>query len=174
MFYDGAIPALAEWIGIHALFGAFLFGAIIPARNRLEGSTLRSVETFTRFLLLPSFFAITGLRTDIWALSWDGDLLVLFVVLVTAITGKFLGTTIAARVAGFEWRESSLLGVLMNTRGLVELVVLNVGLDLLFSWQRISPKLFSILVFMALFTTYMTGPLLHLVGKRGKAFSPAR
>ena len=161
--------ALAEWIGIHALFGAFLFGAIIPARNRLAGSTLRSVDTFVRFLLLPSFFAITGLRTDIWALSWEGDLLVLFLVLVTAITGKLLGTMVAARVAGFGWRESSLLGVLMNTRGLVELVVLNVGLDL----QVISPKLFSILVFMALFTTYMTGPLLHLVGKRGKAVSPA-
>jgi len=151
-----------ELIGIHAIFGAFLFGAIVPHVNRIDSPLFSKLEAFARIFLLPAFFAVTGMRTQIWLVDSARDLWIAGMILFVAISGKFLGGGLAARFTGHSWKESATLGVLLNTRGLVELIVLNVGLDL----ALISPKLFSILVFMALFTTYMTGPLLNLVWKR--------
>ncbi len=154
--------AATELIGIHAIFGAFLFGAIVPHVNRIDSPLFGKAEAFARIFLLPAFFAVTGMRTEIWLVDSASDFWIAGLILFTAIAGKFLGAGAAARFTGHSWRESAILGILLNTRGLVELIVLNVGLDL----ALISPKLFSILVFMALFTTYMTGPLLNLVWKR--------
>lgn len=164
LLFGGLIVSAAatELIGIHAIFGAFLFGAIVPHVNRIDSPLFPKLEAFARIFLLPAFFAVTGMRTQIWLVDSARDLWIAGMILVVAISGKFLGGGLAARFTGHSWRESATLGILLNTRGLVELIVLNVGLDL----ALISPKLFSILVFMALFTTYMTGPLLNLVWKR--------
>lgn len=149
-----------ELIGIHALFGAFLFGAIIPHRSpaaRHMENRLRDVVTV---LLLPAYFAYTGLRTRIGLVAGLDEWLLCGAIVVAATLGKFGGTLAAARATGSGWRESAALGTLMNTRGLMELVVLNIGLDL----GVISPALFAMMVVMALVTTVATGPALQLLG----------
>ncbi len=151
------LSALAtEFIGIHALFGAFLLGAIIPHNSPVAAEIRRRVEDLARVLLLPAFFAFTGLRTEIGLISGLDQWLLCAGIIAVAVAGKFGGTLVAARVTGLSWRGSSALGVLMNTRGLVELIVLNIGLDL----GVITPTLFTMLVIMALVTTFMTSPLL--------------
>jgi Kef-type K+ transport system membrane component KefB len=110
-------------------------------------------------LLLPAFFAYTGLRTQVGLVSGADEWLLCLLVLVTACVGKFGGTYVAARVTGLGWQDSAALGVLMNTRGLMELIVLNIGLDL----RVISPALFAMLVIMAIVTTMATTPLLHVI-----------
>ncbi|QPK63784.1 cation:proton antiporter [Methylomonas sp. LL1] len=149
-----------EVIGIHALFGAFLAGAIMPESHDFRHKISMRVEDFSSVLLLPLFFAFTGLRTQIGLLDdLQGWLLCLLIILVATL-GKLGGSAIAARLTGMSWRVSLQLGALMNTRGLMELIALNIGYDL----GILSPRLFTMLVLMALLTTMLTGPLLTLFG----------
>jgi Kef-type K+ transport system membrane component KefB/nucleotide-binding universal stress UspA family protein len=150
---------IAELIGIHALFGAFLFGAILPKGQGFAHALLEKIEDLVLVALLPLFFAYSGLRTQIGLLDTTEAWLVCGLVIAVACAGKFGGSAIAARLTGLSWRESSALGILMNTRGLMELIVLNIGLDL----GVISPLIFSMMVLMALFTTFITTPLLQRI-----------
>ena len=152
------VSALAtEAIGIHAIFGAFLLGAVIPADSTVARTLSRQLESVVTVLLLPSFFALTGMRTRIDLLSGLDHWLICGLIVVVATVGKFGGTMVAARLTGLDWRSTMALGVLMNTRGLMELIVLNIGLDL----QVISPTLFAMMVIMALTTTMFTAPALR-------------
>jgi Kef-type K+ transport system membrane component KefB len=147
-----------ESIGIHALFGAFMLGAIIPHHTRAAQALYEKMNDFVIVLLLPAFFALTGLRTQIGLVGGEHWLTTGLIILV-AFVGKFGGSALAARNTGMSWRDAGGMGILMNTRGLMELIVLNVGLDL----GVISPRLFAMLVLMAVVTTLMTGPLLDRV-----------
>lgn len=153
---------VTEAIGIHALFGAFLLGAVIPHDSALSKDIRHRLEEFVIVVLLPAFFALTGMRTQISLLSSPTDWLFTGLILLVACAGKFGGAMLSARFTGFGWRESAMLGALMNTRGLMELIVLNIGLDL----GVISPRLFAMLVIMAVVTTLMTSPLLTLLSER--------
>jgi Kef-type K+ transport system membrane component KefB len=155
-----ASALLTEAIGIHALFGAFLAGVVMPSNNRLRGFLRARLETFSAVFLLPLFFAFTGLRTQIGLLDdWPSWLLCAGLIAV-AIAGKLGGSMLAARWTGMGWKDAFSIGVLMNTRGLVELIVLNIGYDL----GILSPRIFTMMVLMALVTTFMTGPILSLLG----------
>ncbi len=167
VFVTLLLSALAtEFIGIHAIFGAFLFGAVIPHTSRVAGEVTERMEDVVRVMFLPAFFAFTGMRTEIGLLStWD-DWLLCGVIIAVAILGKFGGAFLAGIASGLGRSESAALGILMNTRGLVELIVLNIGLDI----GAISPRLFTMLVVMALVTTFMTSPLLHLI-MRGRTWA---
>ena len=145
-----------EFIGVHAIFGAFLIGAIVPHESRMAQLAREKIEDVVRVLLLPAFFAFTGLRTQIGLLQGVDDWLMCLLIIAVATAGKFGGATLAARICGIDWRDSAALGILMNTRGLVELIVLNIGLDL----GVVTPRLFTMLVLMALVTTVMTSPIL--------------
>lgn len=147
-----------EAIGIHAIFGAFLLGAVIPHNSKLAESLTVKLEDLVVILLLPAYFAFTGMRTQIGLVSGLTHWFMCGAIVLVACLGKFGGTFIAARVSGLPNRESASLGALMNTRGLMELVVLNLGLDL----GVISPTLFAMMVLMAIVTTCMTSPLLTL------------
>lgn len=153
---------VTEVVGIHAIFGAFLFGAVIPHDGYLSHNLSNRLEELVRVLFLPAFFAFTGMKTEIGLLNSWGDWMICGLIILLAIIGKFGGTLIAAKFTGASWKESSALGILMNTRGLVELIVLNIGLEL----NILSPRLFAMLVIMALVTTFMTGPLLEIVLKK--------
>ncbi len=144
-----------EALGIHALFGAFLVGAILPHEGRLAEQVRHRTEDVVVVLLLPVFFAFTGLRTEIGLVSRGEDWIVVALIVAVATLGKFGGTFVASRLSGLGMREASALGILMNTRGLMELIVLNVGLDM----HVISPTLFVMLVLMALLTTFATTPV---------------
>ena len=150
---------ITEGIGIHAVFGAFLFGAIIPHDSKVAVGLRDRLQDLVTIFLLPAFFAFTGMRTQIGLLSRPSDWIICGVIIIVATIGKFGGTLFASRVAGMSWGRSAALGILMNTRGLMELIVLNAGLDL----GVISPKLFTMMVLMALVTTVMTTPVLHLL-----------
>ncbi len=150
-----------EVIGIHALFGAFLAGAIIPEAGDFRHKLAVRVENFSSVLLLPLFFAFTGLRTQIGLLDDLQGWLICLVIIAVATAGKLGGTAVTARFTGMDWRESLQLGALMNTRGLMELIALNIGYDL----GILSPRIFTMLVIMALVTTALTGPLLALFGR---------
>jgi Kef-type K+ transport system membrane component KefB/nucleotide-binding universal stress UspA family protein len=154
--------AATELIGIHALFGAFLLGAVMPRGGGVSAALTAKLEDFVLVVLLPLFFAYNGLRTEIGSLTSVQDWLSCLAIVVVACLGKFGGSALAARIFGFSWRESGALGVLMNTRGLMELIVLNVGLDL----GVISPRLFTMMVVMALATTWLTTPLLERIYPR--------
>jgi Kef-type K+ transport system membrane component KefB len=150
-----------ELIGIHALFGAFIAGAIMPDTEGFRERINTYVERFSSVLLLPLFFAFTGLRTQVGLLGdLQGWALCLLIVAV-ATAGKLGAAALAARLAGWAWRESLALGTLMNTRGLVELIALNIGYDI----GILSPRAFTMLVIMALITTVLTGPLLTWLGQ---------
>jgi Kef-type K+ transport system membrane component KefB/nucleotide-binding universal stress UspA family protein len=159
----------SEVIGIHALFGAFLFGAIMPRHGDYAHALAERLEDFVVIALLPLFFAFSGLRTELGLLSGASDWLLCFGLTAVACIGKFGGSFGVARLTGMSWRDSAALGVLMNTRGLMELIVLNIGLDL----GVISPKIFTMMVIMALVTTIMTTPLLQLVSPRSLEPRPA-
>lgn len=150
---------VAEIIGIHALFGAFLAGVTIPQDVKIRETLREKIEDVSLLLFLPIFFAFTGLRTQIGLLVSDGLWHICALVLLVAVSGKILGTLFSARIMGQSWRNSLALGALMNTRGLMELVVLNIGYDL----GIITPEIFVVLVIMAVSTTFMTGPLLNLI-----------
>lgn len=155
---------MTEKLGIHALFGAFLFGVLLPHGGRLAEQLRTRMEDIVLVLFLPAFFAFTGMRTQVGLVSGLRDWVLVGLIIATATAGKFGGSTLAAKACGMTWTEASALGVLMNTRGLMELVALNVGLDL----GIISPTLFTMLVLMALVTTFATTPMLRVVlGSRG-------
>ncbi|RKI16939.1 cation/H(+) antiporter [Corallococcus sp. AB030] len=148
-----------EYIGIHSLFGAFMFGAVIPKEGGLAVALAEKLEDVAVVLLLPVFFAFSGLRTQLGLLDTPEAWLTCGVIIVLACLGKFGGSAVAARLTGLRWREAGAIGILMNTRGLMELIVLNLGLDL----GVISPTLFTMMVIMALVTTFMTTPFLRLL-----------
>jgi Kef-type K+ transport system membrane component KefB len=150
----------AEAIGIHAIFGAFLLGAMIPHDSAAAESLVGQVERVVTILLLPAFFAFTGMRTRIDFLAEPVHWLICGLIILVATVGKFGGTAVAARLTGLGWRDAAVLGTLMNTRGLMELIVLNVGLDL----GIVSPTLYTMMVIMALATTALTSPTLRLLG----------
>ncbi|MBY0497344.1 MAG: cation:proton antiporter [Cyanobacteria bacterium] len=145
-----------EFIGIHAIFGAFLIGTIIPHDSQVSMRVTERIADIVRVMFLPAFFAFTGLRTQIGLIQSGEDWALCALIIVVATAGKFGGTAVAARLTGTDWRTSAALGALMNTRGLVELIVLNIGLDL----GVLTPRLFTTLVIMALATTMMTSPML--------------
>ena len=165
--FSGALlsGAVTEWIGVHLIFGAFLWGLAMPRYEPLRRRLELRLEAVVLQLMLPLFFAISGLNTRLNSLDtpvlWAATALVLLV----AVGGKFLGTWATARLSGVASREAQALGWLANTRGLTELVILNVGLSL----GVISTTLFSIGVLMAITTTLMTGPLLERLGYRREA-----
>ena len=146
-----------EAIGIHAVFGAFLLGAMIPHDSRIARSLTVKLHDVVTILLLPAFFAVTGMNTRIGLIDGMESWLICAVIILIATAGKFGGTLVASRFVGLDWRMSSALGILMNTRGLMELIVLNIGLSL----GVISPKLFAMMVIMALVTTIATAPILR-------------
>jgi Kef-type K+ transport system membrane component KefB len=148
-----------ERLGVHLLFGAFLFGAVMPKQRHFIARLTDKIESVTLVLFLPIFFAYTGLRTSIGQVTSGEMWFYCALILLAAVVGKLAGSAIASRVAGLGWRDSVALGVLMNTRGLMELVILNIGLDL----GIISPELFSMMVIMALATTFMTTPMLEWI-----------
>jgi Kef-type K+ transport system membrane component KefB len=154
-----------EVIGIHALFGAFLAGAIIPQIGSLRQKIAVRVESFSSVFLLPLFFAFTGLRTQVGLLDDLQGWLIFLAVVAVATLGKLGGSAVTARLTGLNWSESLQLGALMNTRGLMELIALNIGYDL----GILSPRIFTMLVIMALVTTMMTGHLLTLFRERRPA-----
>jgi Kef-type K+ transport system membrane component KefB len=151
---------VTEAIGVHLIFGAFLWGLAMPRDDAMRQWLELRLETVVLRLLLPLFFAISGLNTQIGSLHTPALWLATGLVLATAVAGKFLGVWAVARASGLPAREAEALGWLMNTRGLTELVVLNVGLSL----GVISEALFTMGVLMALFTTAMAGPMLNRLG----------
>jgi Kef-type K+ transport system membrane component KefB len=150
-----------EVIGIHALFGAFLAGTIMPDNMKFRNILVEKIEDVALVLLLPLFFVFTGLRTEIGLLNdlylWK----ITGLIILVAVIGKFMGSAIAAKIVGQNWNDSLSIGALMNTRGLMELVVLNIGYDL----GVLNPQIFAMMVIMALVTTFMTGPALDLINK---------
>lgn len=148
-----------EWIGVHLLFGSFLLGANMPKNNEFVRYVVGRFETVTVTLLLPLFFAFTGLRTNIALVKGPEMWIDCLLIILVATLGKLGGTTLACWTSGMPIREAAGVGVLMNTRGLMELIILNIGLDI----KVISPAMFSMMVLMALTTTLMTAPLLSLI-----------
>ena len=155
-----------ELIGVHAIFGAFLLGAVIPHDSAIARALTWKLKDLVTVLLLPAFFAFTGMRTEIGLVSGAEQWFVCGLIVLVATAGKFGGTLLSARLTGLDWRDSASLGILMNTRGLMELIVLNIGLDL----KVISPTLFAMMVLMALVTTTAATPILQLL----TAASPGR
>lgn len=150
---------VSELIGIHALFGAFLAGAIMPENNKFRNIFIEKVEDVAIIVLLPLFFVFTGLRTQIGLLNDPYLWKVTGVIIAVAVVGKFFGSALAAKFVGQSWKDSLAIGALMNTRGLMELVVLNIGYDL----GVLSTEIFTMMVIMALITTFMTGPALDFI-----------
>ncbi|BEV06477.1 MULTISPECIES: cation:proton antiporter [Chryseobacterium] len=148
-----------EVIGIHALFGAFMAGAIMPENAKFRTLFIDKVEDVALVLLLPLFFVFTGLRTQIGLLNDSHLWITAGFIILTAVIGKFAGSALTAKFLGINWKESLTIGALMNTRGLMELIVLNIGYDL----GVLSPQIFAMMVIMALFTTFMTGPALDFI-----------
>ncbi|MGB5005618.1 MAG: cation:proton antiporter [Ferruginibacter sp.] len=148
-------------IGVHALFGAFIAGVIMPGSFSFRKIVVDKIEDVSIILLLPLFFVITGLRTEIGLIN-EGHLWITFGwILLVAVAGKFGGSALAARMVGQSWKDSLSIGVLMNTRGLMQLIVLNIGYDL----GILTPEIFAMMVLMALVTTFMTGPALDLLNR---------
>ncbi|MFN3967815.1 cation:proton antiporter [Flavobacterium sp.] len=150
---------VTEIIGIHALFGAFMMGAIMPDISKFRNVFIEKVEDVSVILLLPLFFVFTGLRTEIGLINEPYLWKVTGCIIAVAVVGKFFGSALAAKFVGQSWRDSLTIGALMNTRGLMELVVLNIGYEL----GVLSPQVFTMMVIMALVTTFMTGPALDII-----------
>lgn len=148
-----------EIIGIHALFGAFMTGVIMPDITKFRNLFIEKVEDVSVILLLPLFFVYTGLRTEIGLINDPYLWKVTGFIILVAVVGKFFGSALAAKFVGQSWRDSLTIGALMNTRGLMELIVLNIGLDL----KVLTPEVFTMMVIMALVTTFMTGPTLNII-----------
>lgn len=148
-----------EYVGVHALFGAFMAGLAMPRDESFRRELSTSIAPLSTTLLLPVFFTYTGLRTRFGVVRGGRMWLYLAAVVVVAITSKLASSAIAAQMTGLAWRESGALGVLLNTRGLIELVILNIGYDL----GVISKEMFALMVIMAVLTTFMTAPLLRWI-----------
>ena len=155
---------LTETINIAFIFGGFVMGMVMPRHARLTEEITRRVEDFVLTLLLPLFFVYTGLRMNVTLLDRPALWLITLALIAIAIVGKLAGAAVAARITGFDWRASAAIGTLMNTRGLTELIVLNLALDA----GAISNTLFAALVIMAVVTTVMAGPLLRLLDPRNE------
>ena len=145
-----------ERLGVHALFGAFMAGLVMPKNESMIAGVVERIESLSLGLLLPLFFALTGLRTRIDLLTGKSMWSYALAIIATAVLGKLAGAALTAKATGMDWKDSLALGVLMNTRGLVELVILNAGMDL----GILTPALFTMMVVMALVTTFMTTPIL--------------
>lgn len=161
-----AMAAATDRLGLHPVFGAFLFGACLPRDDRLLDTLIERVEHVAVLVLMPVFFALAGLGTSPGAFHAAG-LSALLLVLAAAVSGKVLGAGAGARIAGLGWRDSAAVGALMNTRGLMELIVLKVGLDA----GLIGPDLFTLLLVMTILTTLMTAPLLDLCRRGAPALA---
>ncbi|HCD9236544.1 cation/H(+) antiporter [Elizabethkingia anophelis] len=148
-----------EVIGIHALFGAFMAGAIMPENTKFRNIFIEKVEDVALVVLLPLFFVFTGLRTEIGLLNHGHLWMTAGLIILVAVIGKFIGSALTAKFLRIGWKDSLTIGALMNTRGLMELIVLNIGYDL----GVLSPEIFAMMVIMALFTTFMTGPSLDFI-----------
>jgi Kef-type K+ transport system membrane component KefB len=159
---------ITEWIGVHAIFGAFLVGAIFPHDSTIAHDITKKLENLVTVLLLPAFFAYTGMRTQIGLISGWENWLWCGAIIAIATAGKFGGSFAAAKLTGLSWRDSAGLGILMNTRGLMELIVLNIGLSL----HIISPTVFAMMVVMAIVTTMATTPILQLIGLQEEPAKP--
>jgi Kef-type K+ transport system membrane component KefB len=146
-----------EWIGIHSIFGAFIFGTIMPHQSRMTRELTDKIEDFTVVVLLPVFFTVAGLRTNLFAINSPQLFLAMLAIIAVAIFGKLFGCGLAAKWNGYSVRDSFALGTLMNTRGLTELVILSVGLTL----GVLSDRSFAMMVVMALVTTFMAAPILN-------------
>jgi Kef-type K+ transport system membrane component KefB len=155
-----ASAAATEFIGVHPLFGAFIAGACFPRVEKWQKTIRERLDTLVSVLLLPLFFALTGMRTQLGLLNGKSALLWAGIVLLAAVFGKMAGAALAARWNGHSWRYAAALGILLNTRGLVEFVVLNIGYNV----GAFSPTLFSMMVVMALLTTMSTAPILNALG----------
>lgn len=156
--------ATTEWIGVHAIFGAFLLGVTIPTESRLAASFLSKLKEPVTVLLLPAFFAYTGMRTDLGLLKSGQEWLICLVIFIVATIGKWGGTLIAARLTGETWRDGHILGALMNTRGLMGLIVLNIGYDM----GVVGPTLFAMMAVAAIATTIITSPIVAALAKPGR------
>jgi Kef-type K+ transport system membrane component KefB len=159
---------ITEAIGIAIIFGAFIMGAVMPRHSGITEDVTHRIEDFVVTLLLPLFFAATGLRTNLFLLDRPALWLLTIALIAVAMTGKLFGATMLARFTGLPWRQSAVIGTLMNTRGLTELIVLNLALEK----GVISEALFASLVIMALFTTFLTGPLLKRLDPHNKFGAP--
>jgi Kef-type K+ transport system membrane component KefB len=161
-----ASSAATEAIGVHPLFGAFMAGVCFPRTEHLQKALRARIYMIVSVLFLPLFFALTGMRTRLDLLNSASIWLWTAVVLVVAVAGKMGGAVLAARWTGQSWQNAVALGALLNTRGLVELIALNIA----YNAHVFSPTLFTMLVVMALITTMMTMPILNLlgVGSRGR------
>lgn len=159
---------ITEEIGIAVIFGAFIMGMIMPRNAGLTEDVTNRIEDFVVIVLLPVFFAYTGLRTNIGLLDRPILWLITGVLILVAIVGKLFGAAIAARLTGFDWRASFVIGTLMNTRGLTELIVLNLALEK----GVITDALFAALVIMALVTTFMAGPMLSFLDPKNTYGAP--
>ena len=158
MFLVFMSAAATEALGLHMLFGAFFMGTMMPKDDSLVAYVKSRLETVTVIVLLPLYFTFTGLRTQVRLVTAPDVSWLFLMILAAAIAGKLGGSMLAARCSGCSWRESTAIGALMNTRGLMELVVLNIGLDI----GVISPAMFSMMVLMALVTTVMAVPMFKL------------
>ena len=148
-----------EVIGIHALFGAFMTGVIMPDVSKFRNIFIEKIEDVALILLLPLFFVFTGLRTQIGLINDPYLWKITGFIILVAVVGKFVGSALAAKFVGQNWKDSLTIGALMNTRGLMELVVLNIGYDL----GVLNSQIFTMMVIMALVTTFMTGPALDFI-----------
>lgn len=158
MFASSYITSI---IGIHLLFGAFVAGLVMQHNLAFKNQFMKKIEDLTIVFLLPIFFIFSGLRTQIGLLNDSHEWLICIVVILAAVIGKFGGCFFAARVVGEKMKDSVAIGILMNTRGLMELIVLNIGYD----FGILNPEIFSILVLMALATTFLTNPSLELINR---------
>lgn len=163
-----ACAAFTEWLGLHAVFGAFVFGSSLPRDNRLLASLIERIEHVAVIVLMPVFFALAGLNTTPDALA-GGGAMALGLILFAAIAGKIVGSAAGARIAGFDWRTCFAVGSLMNARALMELIVMRVGLDV----GVIGQEAFTLLLVMAVATTMMTGPLLAFFTRARTGDAPA-
>jgi len=158
LIFMTASALATEAMGIHALFGAFLAGVVMPRQNGFREYVVLRLGNFSSLFLLPLFFAFSGLRTHVGLLNDATSWLVCLAITGVATVGKLGGTAMSARLTGMSWKDAFSLGALMNTRGLVELVALNIGYDL----GILPPTIFAMMVLMSLVTTFLTGPLLNL------------
>jgi Kef-type K+ transport system membrane component KefB len=152
-----------EMIGVHALYGAFIAGIAMPVNAEVRATICERLESVSEAVLLPLFFALSGLRTQIGTLDHGGMWAWCGLIVMFAMIGKGAGG-MTARLCGMSWRDSLLLGALLNTRGLMELIVLNIGYEL----GILSATWFTVLVIMALVTTFMTNPLITLINRSSR------
>jgi Kef-type K+ transport system membrane component KefB len=166
LLFMTASALMTELMGIHALFGTFLAGVVMPQKKEFREYLTLQLGNFSAVFLLPLFFAFSGLRTHLGLLSDLRSWLICVGIIAVAMTGKLGGVMLASRFMGISWKDSFSLGALMNTRGLVELVALNIGYDL----GILPPAIFTMMVLMALMTTFITGPLLNLASGPRRIF----